>query len=98
MSRIFHPLLYILACATRQELARQVHYLKTENQILRKRLPKRVLVTPTERRQLVKAARGLGKALKNLVTIVQPTTLARWLSADDSPKSKKKPSTRKPGR
>ena len=53
--------------ATRQELARQVNYLKTENQILRSKLPKRVLVTPTERRQLVKAARGLGQAIKDLV-------------------------------
>jgi hypothetical protein len=33
MSRIFHPLLYILACATKQELARQVKYLKVENEI-----------------------------------------------------------------
>jgi putative transposase len=63
MSRIFHPLLYILFSATRQELIRQVHYLKIENQILRNRLPKRVLVTPTERRQLVKAARGLEKGI-----------------------------------
>jgi len=98
MSRIFHPLLYILVSATRQELARQVHYLKTENQILRSKLPKRVLVTPTERRQLVKAARGLGDALRELVAIVQPSTLLRWLNADDAPRSNKKPSTRKPGR
>jgi len=35
MSRIFHPLMYLLACATRQELARQVQYLKVENEILR---------------------------------------------------------------
>src|SRR5258707_15516257 len=98
MSRIFHPLLYLLVSATRQELARQVHYLKTENQILRSKLPKRVLVSPTERRLLVKAARGLGQAIKDLVAIVQPTTLLRWLNADDQPKSQKKPSTRKPGR
>ena|SRR5262245_26152463 len=39
MSRIFHPLLSILVSATRQQLARQVHYLKIENQILRNRLP-----------------------------------------------------------
>jgi len=39
MSRIFHPLLYeILVSATRQELARLVNYLKTENQILRSKL------------------------------------------------------------
>ena len=58
---IFHPLLYILVSATRQELARQVNCLKTENQILRSKLPKRVLVTPTEGRQLVKAGRGIGQ-------------------------------------
>jgi putative transposase len=47
MSRIFHPLLYLLACATRQELARQVQFLKTENEILRARLPKRITVIYT---------------------------------------------------
>src|SRR5258708_2914701 len=66
--------------------------------MLRSRLPKRVLVTKEERRQLVKAARGLGKAVNDLVAIVQPATLLRWLNADDTPKSKTKPSTRKPGR
>ena len=36
MSRLFHPILYLLACATRQELARQVQYLKVENEVLRR--------------------------------------------------------------
>jgi putative transposase len=78
-----------LVSATRQELARQVNYLKTENQILRSKLPKRLLVSPTERRQLVKAARGLGQAIKDLVAIVQPATLLKWLNGDNQPKSKK---------
>src|SRR5579871_2495489 len=100
MSRMFHRLLYILVSATRQELARQVHYLKTENQILRGKLPKRVLVTPTERRQLVKAARGLGQTVKDLVAIVRPATLLRWMNAKNKPKSRKQraPRTRQPGR
>jgi putative transposase len=98
MSRIFHPLLYILVSATRQELARQVHYLKTENQILRSKLPKRVLVTPGERQQLVKAGRGVGQPIKDLVAIVQPATFLRWMNADTTPKSNKTHSTRKPGR
>jgi len=89
----------MLACATKQELARQVAYLKTENQILRSKIPARVLVTDAERRQLVKAARGLGKAfLQEIVAIVQPATLLRWLNGDAKPTSKKKPPTRKPGR
>jgi hypothetical protein len=53
MSRIFHPLMYLLACSTRQELARQVQYLKTENEILRSKLPRRITVTPEECRKLV---------------------------------------------
>ena len=71
MSLIFHPLL-ILVFATRQELARQVHCLKIENQILRSKLPQWVLVTPSKRHRFVKAGRGLGKASKELVAIVQP--------------------------
>jgi hypothetical protein len=39
----------LLACATRQELARQVQYLKVENEILRSKLPKKLTVTPEER-------------------------------------------------
>ena len=42
MSRIFHPLMYLLACATRQDLGRQIQYLKTENEILQSKLPKRI--------------------------------------------------------
>ncbi|MEX0715616.1 MAG: integrase core domain-containing protein [Planctomycetaceae bacterium] len=96
MSWIFHPLLYLLASSTRQELARQVQYLKTENQILRSKLPKKITVTDDERRKLVKAGKKLGKAIKELVAIVTPRTFARWLSGTEEP-AKKKPA-RKPGR
>jgi putative transposase len=99
MSRIFHPLLYILFSATRQELIRQVHFLKIENQRMRNRLPEVIRTTPEERRELVKAARGLSKEiLRELVTIVSPATLIGWMNAEDRPQSKKKRSTRKPGR
>jgi hypothetical protein len=39
----------VLARATQAELAQMVDYLKTENRILRSKLPKRVDVTPAER-------------------------------------------------
>ena len=97
MSRIFHPLLYVLACATRQELARQVQFLKTENEILRSRLPKRITVTPDERRRLVKVGKNLGSAIKELISIVTPRTFTRWLNAEEQ-KPKGKQSERKPGR
>jgi hypothetical protein len=47
-SKIFQPLMYPLACATRQELARQVQFLKAENEVLRARLPKKIMVTSEE--------------------------------------------------
>ena len=76
MSRIFHPLLYLLVSATKQELIRRIYYLKSENEVLRNRLPKTIRTTPQERRQLVKAARGLTREiLRELVSIVSPATL-----------------------
>jgi hypothetical protein len=72
VSRILNPLMYLLACATRQELARQVHFLKTENEILRSRLPKTIRTTQDERRRLIKAARSLGRdVLQQLASIVR---------------------------
>ncbi|MFN0054655.1 MAG: hypothetical protein ACKV0T_20985, partial [Planctomycetales bacterium] len=98
MRRIFHPLLQLLAYATRQELARQVQYLKTENQILRSKLPARITIKPEERRQLVKAGRGLGKAIWELISIVKPATFLGWVNRERGPKAREKKSTRKPGR
>jgi putative transposase len=99
MSRIFHPLLYVLVSASKQELIRRIAYLKSENQVLRNRLPKMIRTTPKERRQLVKAAQGLTKdTLRELVGIVSPCTILRWLSQDERPVSRQKRSSRKPGR
>ena len=58
MSRIFHPILYLLACATKQELGRQLQFLKAENEILRNRLPKVIRVTLDERRQVISLRKG----------------------------------------
>lgn len=79
MRNIYHALLLLIAGATEKELVRQLQYLKEENRVLRSRLPTRVLVTPQERNQLVRFARGLGKVLDELVTIVHPSTLRRWI-------------------
>jgi hypothetical protein len=82
MSRIFHPLMSLLACATRQELARQVQCLKVENEILRSKLPRKLTVTSDERRRLVRVGRKLGTAIKGLITIVSPRTFAQWVRND----------------
>lgn len=49
MVRFFHPLLTLLASSTHQELVAQIQYLKAENEILRSRLPRRVIATRAER-------------------------------------------------
>ena len=57
MGRIFHPLLFLLARCTKNQLIRQIEFLKAENEMLRKRVPKK----PDEVRELVlKIARETG--------------------------------------
>jgi len=50
----------LIAGSTQKELARQIRYLKIENEILRSKLAKRVAVTEKERNRLVKFAAKLG--------------------------------------
>lgn len=77
--RILHPLFSLLASVTRQELARQVAYLKAENEVLRARLPKTIVTTPKERQRLLRAGRRLGTKLKDLISIVCYQTFCRWV-------------------
>ncbi len=82
MRNIYRSLLLLIAGATQKELARQIHYLKIENRILRSKLPHRVPVTAQERNRLVRFGCKLGKVLNELVTIVHPSTLLRWIRED----------------
>jgi putative transposase len=61
-----------------------IEYLKTENRILRNKLPKRISVTAAERNQLIKLGVRLGSKIKEVTTIVHPRTFARWLSEHSS--------------
>ncbi len=79
---LFRSLLLVIAGSTQRELARQVRYLKVENEILRSKLPARITVTSKERQRLVKFGAKLGKALHQLVTIVTPGTFLRWIRED----------------
>lgn len=90
MARFFHPLLALIASATDRELAKYVEYLKHENQILRARLPKQIHTTAQERERLLKYGKAVGKAIKELVTIVSPATFARWLHDESVRKAKSK--------
>jgi putative transposase len=97
MPRFFHPILHLIARATHDELARQVQYLKVENEILRSRLPRRIIVTPVERMRLLRFGTLVGPTIRELITIVSPRTFARWISREHRRRSKRTP-PRKPGR
>lgn len=76
---IYTSLMLVIAGSASKELARQVSYLKAENQILRSRLPERLLLTHREKNRLVRFAKNLGSALNELATIVHPSTIRRWI-------------------
>jgi putative transposase len=79
MTSLFKSLLVVIAPATHRELACQIQYLKAENEILRGKLTKRIAVTPTEKKRLVRFASKLGKLLRQVVGIVAPETMLRWI-------------------
>jgi putative transposase len=91
MRTIFHSLMLVLTRVTKRDLARQVQFLKVENEILRSRLGKRVTVTVRERNRLLKFGKPLGSAIRELITIVSPRTFSRWLLDN---KRKRKPAKR----
>ena len=76
---LFNSLLLAIWGASHKELARQFRYFGVENQILRSRLPARITITAKERQRLVKFGVKLGKAIRQLVTIVSPGTFLRWV-------------------
>lgn len=95
MRNVYHALLLLIAGWTQKELARSIRYLKIENQILRSKLPTRIPLTPREKNRLIKFGEKLGGAMKELVSIVHPDTLRRWIRES---RKGKKPKAAKPGR
>jgi putative transposase len=99
MTRLFHPILAFLAGADIKQLAAQVAYLKTENEMLRKRLPKRIVLEVGEKRRLAKLAAAVRGAIKQIATIACPATVLRWIREFEDRGSAPIPgSQRKPGR
>src|SRR4051794_9378261 len=96
VGRLLNRFLLLLAAATDKALARHVQYLKVENAILRGKLPKRITVTPAERRRLLRFGRSLGPAIGQLITIVSPRTFARWASGEAGGRKPGRPA--RPGR
>mgnify|MGYP003675006438 CR=1 FL=1 len=68
---IYTSLMPVIARSTDKELARQVSYLKAENQILRSRLPARVSLTQREKNRLVRFAKNLGSTMNELAPSIR---------------------------
>jgi putative transposase len=94
MGWLVQPLLFFLARCTRNQLIRNIEFLKTENEILRKRYVRHhVTVSRADRDRLIALGEKIGPNLKRMITIVRYDTYLRWVR-----KSKGLVSTKRSGR
>ncbi|MGH7179843.1 MAG: hypothetical protein ACREJC_20880 [Tepidisphaeraceae bacterium] len=85
MRWLFQPLLMLMAASGEQELAKQVEYLRAENAILRKRLPKRLVLNEQEKRLIVKLGRQVGERIHALLTVCAYPSFRRWTNLLNPP-------------
>lgn len=91
MTDWFSPLLFYLARCTENELRRQIEFLKAENEMLRRRVPKqRIFLKPKEKEKLLKLSAALGPGAYKIVSIVHKRTYQRWVSEKNHGKRSKK--------
>jgi len=82
MGRIFHPLLFLLARCSRNQLIRQIEFLKAENEILRSRVPKKqIRLKPHERERLLQLGEAIGPGVRHLITVVTYSAYRVWIRA-----------------
>jgi putative transposase len=91
VSKIFHPLLALIASGTDKELAKYVEFLKEENKILRSRIPGPIHTKAEERQRLLKLGKALRRAIEALITIVAASTFYRWVRDENEGKKTANP-------
>ncbi len=72
---VFHEFFGLFGNIFHSDLVRQIKYLKVENQTLRRKLSKRIRLTSSERRRLIKFGLPLGSDLKKSyrLLLIQPS-------------------------
>ncbi|MCC7086494.1 MAG: transposase [Pirellulales bacterium] len=73
-----------MARSTADDLQKQVDFIKAENEMLRRRVPKKhILLDPDERAKLLKLGKELGPGIRHLITVVSYSTFRRWVRKED---------------
>jgi putative transposase len=80
---LWQRLQFLFTASTDDQLILQLQYSLVERQILRARLTKRIVVTPQERRLLLRFGKPVGAAIRQLITIVAPDTFLRWIREEN---------------
>lgn len=89
MRPFFQPLLFLLARSKSDQLQKQVELLKSEYEMLRRRVPKqRIFLKADERALLLKLGKEFGPGIRQLITIVDYSTFRRWVRREDSMQGK----------
>jgi putative transposase len=85
MKWLFQPLLMLIANSTQSELAKQVEFLKAENEMLRRRLPRCIRLNEEEKRLIVRLGEAIGPAVRVLISIVSYMSYRRFVAQVGTP-------------
>ena len=78
---VFQEFLSLLGKMVHSNLVRQIEYLKVENQIMRSKLGRRVVLTQAERQRLLKFGLPLGGDIRKFINIVHYSTFRKWVGS-----------------
>jgi putative transposase len=93
MSRVFQPLIFLIARSTHQLLARHLEFDDAQLEMTRERVPqKNIHLRPEEKARLLKLGEAIGPGIRHLIKIVDYSTYRRWVreaQGTDQPTNKR---------